>query len=100
MCWLLPLALWTVVCVPVRAQDVSLLYSGSYLQKAAGVYSRNLKGLWEEDFLLRLTQDERRRAGNITWGLPLRGDTSLPSISTQLRRSDKFSPADRISEIS
>ncbi len=78
MRWLLPLALWTVVCVPVRAQDVSLLYSGSDLQKAAGVYSRNLKGLWEEDFLLRLTQDERRRAGNITLNLPLMGENKSP----------------------
>jgi hypothetical protein len=77
-CWLLRLALLMLACATVHAQDVSLLYSTSELQQIGARYQPNLRGMWEKDFLSRLTRDERARAGNVTLNLPLLGPLRYP----------------------
>lgn len=78
MRWLLQSALLMLVGPTVQAQDVSLLYSTSELQRIGNRYQPNLRGLWEQDLLSRLTRDERVRAGNVTLNLPLVGAARYP----------------------
>lgn len=55
------------------ARDFGDLYSHQKLLAAARRYTINLKGLWREDFLSRLTISERSRAAQIHLNLPLLG---------------------------
>lgn len=63
---------------PLLAQDVGRLYSQQELAGAGSRMSPNLRGLWEEDFLTRLTPAERMRAGSVTLNLPLVGAQRTP----------------------
>lgn len=63
---------------PLHAQDVGRLYSQSELAAAGSRYAPNLQGLWQEDFLSRLTPAERQRAGAVTLHLPLVGAQRVP----------------------
>lgn len=63
---------------PAHAQDVTLLYSQNELLRAARLYSGNLRALWAQDLLSRLTPSERRRAGPVTLRLPLVGAHRTP----------------------
>src|ERR1017187_3984941 len=58
--------------------DVSRLYENAELQESGNRYRPNLIGMWEEDFLSRLTPNERRLAANATLSLPLVGATHQP----------------------
>ena len=48
-----------VTCGTAWTQDVSDLYTISELDAIGARYRPRLRGLWEEDFLSRLTRDER-----------------------------------------
>jgi hypothetical protein len=61
-----------------QAQDVTSLYSATDLQAAADVYTPNIRALWDEDLLPRLSQEERQRAGPVTLQLPLVGMLRSP----------------------
>jgi hypothetical protein len=61
-----------------QAQNVGQLYSRAELEAARASMATNLRGLWEGDFLTRLTPDERRRAGTVTLNLPLVGRPGQP----------------------
>lgn len=69
------LAAW---CAAVQAQDVGRMYPQSQLEKIAPRYQPNLRGLWEEDFLSRLTPEERLQAGTVMLNLPLIGANRHP----------------------
>ena len=56
-----------------ESQDVSGMYRLSELQNMADRYGPNLRAMWEQDFLSRLTQEEQIRGGSITLRLPLVG---------------------------
>lgn len=58
--------------------DVSQLYGTRELQDAGKRYVRNLRGMWEEDFLSRLTRDERALGDSVTLNLPLVGVSHHP----------------------
>lgn len=58
--------------------DVLQLYKVSEVQRAEKRYGPNLRGLWEEDFLSRLTRDERALADAICLKHPLVGVTHHP----------------------
>ena len=60
------------------AQHVEALYSRSELQSWSDRYRPNLEGLWQHDFLSRLTTDERQRAGEVRLVLPLHGPSRQP----------------------
>jgi len=59
-------------------QDVVRLYSLSDLRSAEQLYSAKLAGLWNEDFLSRVAQGERTKAGPVTLNTPLVGDYRHP----------------------
>ena len=61
-----------------QAQHMGRLYSQAELQDANARMAPNLRGLWDEDFLSRLTPDERRRAGAVSLNLPLAGRPGAP----------------------
>jgi hypothetical protein len=61
-----------------HAQDVGRLYTQGELAKAGATYSPNLKGMWEEDFLSRLTPAERQQGGAVSLSLPLIGANRTP----------------------
>jgi len=61
-----------------QAPDILRIYSTPELQEYAARIHGNLRGMWEEDFLSRLTDDERARAGTVTLNAPLVGDTRHP----------------------
>jgi len=63
--------LLTATCL--KAQDVGRMYTQSQLEQAGSRYEPNLRGLWEEDFLSRLTPAERSRAGSVMLVIPLIG---------------------------
>jgi hypothetical protein len=63
---------------PLAAQDVERLYTQAELKNAGGRYSPSLKGLWDEDFLSRVTPAERQRAGSVALVLPLVGAQRTP----------------------
>jgi hypothetical protein len=73
-------ALLITICITaqVEAQDVRRLYTQAELESIGSRYRPNLKGLWEEDFLSRLTPDERLRAGTVALSLPLLGANRSP----------------------
>jgi hypothetical protein len=58
------------------AQNVSELYSMSELQTAGDRYLPHLRGMWEEDFLSKLTPEERLHT--VTLKIPLIGDNGYP----------------------
>src|SRR5205823_3447504 len=60
------------------AQDIGPLYTQSELARAGSIYTPNLRGMWEEDLLSRLTITERQRAGVVTLHLPLVGANRGP----------------------
>lgn len=66
------------IAISVHAQDVRLLYSQAELVAAGARFSPSLLGLWEEDFLTRLTPAERQRAGAVKLLLPLTGASRAP----------------------
>jgi hypothetical protein len=74
----LGLAFAAAATTPAHAQDLTLLYSQAELVRAAQRYSPNLRALWGEDFLSRLTPSERRLAGAVTLRLPLVGAHGTP----------------------
>ncbi len=78
MYWIMGFAFLMFMCANARAQDVLLLYTTSELQEIGTRYRPNLIGLWEEDFLSRLTRDERARTGTVTLNLPLVGANRNP----------------------
>src|SRR5947207_1420258 len=59
-------------------QDVVRLYPQPDLEQAARTYRHNLEGLWNEDFLSRLTSEERARTGPVALNLPLVGANRYP----------------------
>lgn len=61
-----------------QAQHIGRLYSQAELEAASARMAPNLRGLWDEDFLTRLTPEERRRAGTVTLNLPLAGRQGAP----------------------
>jgi hypothetical protein len=62
----------------IHAQDVGRLYTEAELAKAGARYAPNLRGLWEEDFLSRLTPAERQQGGAVSLALPLIGAQRSP----------------------
>lgn len=58
--------------------DVLQLYGVPELQEIGNKYVPNLRGMWEEDFLAKLTHDERAPASAVTLNLPLVGATRHP----------------------
>jgi hypothetical protein len=73
MRWLLQSLLLLLVCFTVQAQDVGQLYTVSDLDQVAQISRPKVTGAWQEDFLSRLTLNERSRAGQVTLDLPLVG---------------------------
>lgn len=69
---------FAVLGTPLHAQDVGRFYSQSDLASTSARIAPNLRGLWEEDFLTRLTPAERLRAGTVTLHLPLVGAQRTP----------------------
>lgn len=74
-----------IVCVAAlgfvtlaQAQHIGRLYSQAELKAASAQMGPNLRGLWDEDFLTRLTPEERRRAGTVRLNLPLVGLQGAP----------------------
>lgn len=67
-----------VLGTPLYAQDVGRFYSQSDLASTSTRIAPNLRGLWNEDFLTRLTPAERLRAGTVTLHLPLVGALRTP----------------------
>lgn len=63
---------------PVLAKDFGRLYDEQILRRAADVYGPNLQGLFREDFLSRLTLQERRAAPRIHLATPLVGANRSP----------------------
>lgn len=61
-----------------QAADIMRLYSTHELQEYATRVGPNLRGMWEEDFLSKLTYEERVRAGTVTLHTPLVGVTRFP----------------------
>lgn len=68
----------TVLGTPLHAQDVGRLYSQSDLASTSARMAPNLRGIWEEDFLTRLTPAERLRGGMVMLNLPLVGAQRTP----------------------
>lgn len=62
----------------MQAADYSRLYSRDTLQQAYQAYAENLRGVWNEDLLGRLTVTERQAASNIRLSLPLVGRHAHP----------------------
>ncbi len=62
-----------VILAQASAQDIDYanLYSKKTLKQAYRTYAANLRGVWEEDLLGRLTVREKRAAANIKLNLPL-----------------------------
>ncbi|MGJ4882997.1 hypothetical protein [Bradyrhizobium sp. HKCCYLRH1065] len=75
---LLMFVLAAAVSSRALAQNVSDLYSEAELQAIGSRYRPRLRATWEDDFLARLTRDERERAGTVTLNLPLIGDNGHP----------------------
>ncbi len=61
-----------------QAPDYSQLYSKTTLQNASRTYAKNLRGVWKEDLLGRLTVAEQQAAANIRLELPLVGRNKHP----------------------
>lgn len=61
-----------------QVPDILRIYSMAELQDYGARIQANLRGMWEEDFLSRLTDDERARAGTVTLNAPLVGDMRDP----------------------
>jgi hypothetical protein len=61
-----------------QTPDVLRIYSIPELQEYGLRIGRNLTGMWQEDFLSRVTRDERARAGAVTLNTPLVGATQQP----------------------
>jgi len=78
MRWPPQFAILMLMSAAVSAQDVSLLYSESDLQQIGNRYTPNLRGMWDEDFLSRLTIAERLQAGAVSLYLPLVGANRYP----------------------
>ena len=76
-------ALLMLMSGPVSAQDVSLLYSDSDLQQIGNRYTPNLRGMWDEDFLSRLTIAERLRGGAFLYFFPWLVRTATRWTSTR-----------------
>jgi hypothetical protein len=73
------LALWVFIAAAgAFGQNVANLYSLPDLRKAEQIYRRNLQGLWNEDFLPRLTPEERTKAGTVALETPLAGPYRHP----------------------
>lgn len=62
-----------LVAASAQGADYSNLYDHRTLQKAGNTYAQNLRGVWKEDLLLRLTARERLAAGRVQLNLPLIG---------------------------
>jgi len=62
----------------IFAQDLGALYSEAELRDSASRYSDNLRGLWREDLLSRLTSNELAGAQRIALELPLIGHNRNP----------------------
>jgi len=62
----------------LTAQDVTWLYSNGELQQIGNRYTPNLRGMWQQDFLSRLTFAERVRAGAVSLSIPLVGANRYP----------------------
>ena len=60
------------------ARNFADLYTQAELSTAAQLYSENLRAVWREDFLSRLTIAERWRAGRVRLELPLIGAQATP----------------------
>jgi len=58
--------------------DVLQLYGIPELQEVGSKYVPNLGGMWEEDFLAKLTPNERAPANAVTLDLPLVGAARYP----------------------
>jgi len=56
-----------------QAADAFDVYEWETLQQADKIYSKNIRLIWEEDLLGRLTVKERQAAGNVKLNVPLRG---------------------------
>jgi peptidase M48-like protein len=78
MRWIVLLFSLILVFANVRAQDVWLLYKPSELQESQRHYQPGLIGIWKEDFMSHLAQDERVRSGMVTLKLPLVGPAHNP----------------------
>jgi hypothetical protein len=61
-----------------QAADTLEVYDTNTLQKANQIYSENLRLVWNEDLLSRLTDSERQAAENVKLNLPLMGDHRSP----------------------
>src|SRR5262245_27858593 len=66
-------AILIVTCGTMSAQDVSDLYTISELNAIGTRYRPRLRALWEEDFLSRLTRDERV---TVRLDIPIIGENS------------------------
>jgi hypothetical protein len=58
--------------------DVLMIYSLAELREYDSRIRANLKGMWEEDFISKLEQQERLRTGTVTLTTPLVGATRYP----------------------
>ena len=58
--------------------DNQKIYGQKELQTASNTYHKNLKHIWSDDFLSRLTISERRIAGDVQIDFPLVGVNSHP----------------------
>jgi len=61
-----------------QGANYSDVYNTHTLQKAKNTYAKNLRSIWEEDLLTRLTARERLAAGDIRLELPLIGHHKHP----------------------
>ena len=61
-----------------HAQDVQRLYAPATLEGMAPRYRPNLRAMWQEDFLARLSPEERLSAGAVTIDMPLVGAGKYP----------------------
>ena len=62
-----------VICATANAQDVRNIYSKADLERTSARIGPKLQGMWDEDFLSRLTRSERSRGGAVSLFLPLVG---------------------------
>ncbi len=64
--------------LPLSARDLGALYDRDTLEAARQRYGPNLLGMFEEDFLTRLTREERQAAGTVRLEIPLTGANRSP----------------------
>jgi hypothetical protein len=62
----------------VQAAETLEVYDTKALQEASQIYSENIRLVWNENLLGRLTGNERQAAGNVKLNLPLMGIHTSP----------------------